>query len=300
MNSIDCLVDIATNMGVLDKDVIVKVYGDDCNTFAVAANGKFDRVAMNAAHLNGCEAAGLASVIGYFKSHHPISELKNTTIGLGRTKVLVGDAEFHKNGNRDFVYENGKLIEIHFGDGEDCQSWYRLTSSAMVNELVKVPQFIGNTCDVSFVPSITAINLFKKNVVEAFNNSITHFWPMMTSRGYLFFSFDRDAPSNKTDRFEMARGLPYMDIPPHSYNASAVNKVLKLVANAKSYSIGISVLGYMQIDVESQFGSYRFIILGSDHKIWQWDWATKWPAVWNVEARIHDDLCMHVDWEPEL
>ena len=300
MDSIDCLVDIATSMSAIDKDVIVKVFGDEKNTFAVAANGKLDRAVINAAHLIGSHAAGLPSVVGYFKSNNAVPELINEAIGLGRPGILTGFAEICTTNSRRFVFRSGKLFEIHFDGGDGYEATYRFTSSAMVNELVKVPVFIGNLCHVSFAPSVTAINLFKKNTVEADKNDITHFWPMMNKRGYLFFSFDRDAPSNKTDRFEMVRGLPFTDLPPHSYNASAVKKVLELASNAKSLSIGISVLGYMQIEVETAFGSYRFIILGSDHKIWEWDLAEKWPEVWNVESMSREDQCMHVDWEPVL
>ncbi len=300
MKSIDCLVDIAAHMSAVDKDGIIKVFGEGDNTFAVIANGKFDQAARVEAQLNGNAGIGLASMFGYFKSYAAIPELKNRSIGLGRMKVLTGFAKVHAAGDCEFIYEDGQPIEIHFDSGDGYEARYRLTSSAMINELVKVPKFIGGKCDVTFVPDAKAINLFKKNAIAAKDNDKLDFWPMMNSRGYMYFSFDRDAPTNRTDRFEMARGLAHVDLPPHCYEASQLKRVLALASNAKSLSIGVSKLGYLRIDIATEFGEYIFILLGSDYNIWAWDWATKWPKVWGVETKMYEDQCMHVDWEPPL
>jgi hypothetical protein len=165
---------------------------------------------------------------------------------------------------------------------------------------VKIPPYRDPPCVVTFSPNAKAVKLLRGAMIQAAKNGQKHFWPMMNKRGYLFFSFETQAPHNGTARFEMERNLAYVDLPPYSYNAENVWNVLKHAADAKSITMGISTKGFIKIVVDSGIGLYTFIFFGSDHLIWHWDWATKFPQVWNVERMIRDDQCMHGDWEPDL
>lgn len=300
MNSADSFIDIAKIVGVISPDVIIKVYGDANGTFAVAANGRLNRLLYAQSRLSGHADEKMASIICYGKLHAPIAELVGRTVGLFATSVLSGMANTHQSGQFTLEMEAGVPVELHLDSGGGYESWYRFTRGDTTNELVKIPAFIGDVCDVTFSPSLAAIKLFRKETAEAKKKGQKWFWPMMNSRGYLFFSFDQNPPDNLTNRFEMARNLPNVQLPPCSYSAEDVSKILKLASEAQSITVGISKQGFLQFDIDTGIGRYQFIVLGSDHLIWSWDWAGKFPKVWNIEAKIRDDACMHVDWEPEL
>ena len=300
MSCIEHLIDIANIVSAVDKDGIIKVYGDRKNVFAVAKNGKIDPTDLVAFRLSGQEIDKQADIVCYFKSKALVPELINETVGLANLELFARMAKLHPNSARTLNYDEGKPAEIRFDSGDGFVSYYRLTSGAITSENVRVPAFIGKPCDISFLLGEKTINLFKKNASEASIANKKYFWPMMNSRGYLYFSFDRDAPSNMTDRFEMARGLPHVELAPYSYKASSLKGILSRTSNCDSVTIGISNQGFMEVNVNNKFGCYRFILIGSEHKIWQWDWTNKWHQVLNIETLIQDDVCMHCDWEPPL
>jgi hypothetical protein len=240
MDAVTGLRDIIKNIGVISKNVLIKVVGSETGVSASAMDGKLDAGMVYAAGVNGCNSEELPSVVCNGELHQPIPELINCIIGLTNLDNFNGFCQIPDQFSATVVtngsIKNAKPIELRFDYESGGSAWYRFKSDSFTSALVKVPPTRCLEFEVVSTPTAKSIALFKHFAKEAAKASKHHFWAGMNARGKLYFSFDERCPTYDTQRFEFDGGLMFAKMAPYAYSATAVLDVLKLTSSSKSVS----------------------------------------------------------------
>lgn len=199
------------------------------------------------------------SVIVTGKTNTPVSEF-NGVFGmpnLNKLDINLKCPEYKENAQISVLtsQKNGEdvLSGLHFENEKgDFQNDYRFMSAEIVNEKLKAVKFKGATWDISFTPSVAAIQRmkFQQNahseetvfqVSTKNDNLIFSFGDVSTHAGSFIFENDVDGKLSKAWAWPVSQVISILTLPGDS--------IMK-----------ISDSGAMQITVDSGIAEYNYIL----------------------------------------
>lgn len=297
MNDAMCLVDIARHFSVLDDLEPVKVTFEHGRVVAEAIDGLYDKASLAAARLSNCyEKTATVMCYGQFDFAAPTCL---HTVGIPNPLVLRQFADLQTGVVPQVTHsQSGGGYGVQFCGLDGLTAFAVLASGKLTNQQVNVPSMPRSTPDVCFYPSASVINLMKSVANDAKRQGAHRFWPCMSKRGLLSFSFDLERNNDPPARFDIASGLPYCQLRPYSYDAAAVLKVLELSNTDRPVRMSFLNAGGLILDVESALGGhYKFVFLPKCELISDSELAVDFA---NQLARgCSEDACMSSDWEPD-
>lgn len=190
----------------------------------------------------------------------PKPEKVDGVIGLARMEVLSRYLKFDGFGSTDaelITQERGDEVipaELRFSGGGSVSN-YRFMASKTVNDLIKVPPFVGVPWDVNVEPTTKALKDFSYfcstlgKIEEEFTAS--------TVDGKLVFAIGKGSSDNASVTFatEIDGNLTRV----WSYPIQQVSSVLKLSENGNTCCMSFSSSGALKITLNSGVGEYDYI-----------------------------------------
>lgn len=234
------LTDIVTHTHNLGNLPLVKVTGDDEST--VIESVSEDR-----------------SVVLHAKTADAIPEFKGLfgMSNLDKLSLHLKNPEYKENAKINVVTavrNNVTMpVTLHFeNESGDFVNDYRFMNSEIIAEKLKTVKFRGAKWDVEFTPQVSAINRFK---LQASAHAEEKLFRVSTDNGNLVFSFgDASAHAGNfvfnagtTQRLKQTLAWP-------------VAQVLSILALDGEKTMRISDQGAMQINVDSEFASYSYVL----------------------------------------
>ena len=240
----DILQDVVSHTHALGFLTLVKVTSEDSNT-------TIDSMAED------------RSVILSSTTHNKVSEFDGTfgMPNLDKLALHLKNPEYQKDAKLEVVKadRNGEVIptHIHFENSSgDFQNDYRFMNKAIIEEKLKTVKFKGAQWNVSFKPTIAAINRMKlqsaAHAEEPTFNVKTEATGGVTD---LIFSFGDSATHAGSFVFQNAveGNLSHT----WSWPVAQVQAILNLTGEL---TMSISDQGAMQISVDSGLAKYDYIL----------------------------------------
>ena len=235
----DILQDVVAHTHALGFLAIVKVSNDDGTAIDSMAEDR--------------------SVILSAETHNKVNEFTGTfgMPNLDKLALHLKNPEYKDNAKIQVVQaeRNGETIptHIHFENtAGDFQNDYRFMNKAIIEEKLKTVKFKGAAWNVTFQPSVAAIERMK--LMSAAHNEEPTF-NVKTVDGNLVFSFGDQ--STHAGEFVFQHGVEGTLQHTWSWPVAAVQSILGLDGNL---TMSISDQGAMQISVDSGMANYDYIL----------------------------------------
>lgn len=239
------ILDIVKHTGGLGFIDVVKVTGDPDNKSTLIECMDEEKTVI---------------VKGYLKNHEPAFD---GTFGMSRLNVLKGFAEFpnYKSDDAKITVKtrerNGDKYpeEIVFTDPQGQTSRYRLMNADIVPNQAK---FVGADWNVTFVPTKSKIQEFSQlaGIMSQFE---TYFLPKTVDNQVRFYIGEEQSASHGTFVImdDENDGKLTTDL---YWPIQQVLSILKLDNNAENTTISIANAGAMQIEIESEFANWVYLL----------------------------------------
>jgi len=199
------------------------------------------------------------SVVVSAATHSPVSDFQGTfgMPNLDKLNLHLKNPEYKENAKIEVIKteKNGVQIptSLHFeNQAEDFQNDYRFMSAEIINEKLKSVKFKGASWEVSFEPSVAAIQRLK---LQAAAHSEETVFQVKTEDGNLVFFFG-DA-STHAGSFVFQPNIKSKLKHTWSWPVSQIQSILNLDGNI---TMKISDAGAMQIIVDSGITVYEYIL----------------------------------------
>lgn len=205
------------------------------------------------------------TVVAYGKLKNRIPELEGV-VGLSRMAVLQGYLKFQPFKEDTAKVEvatqerNGEQIpaEVRFSSDEGHTASYRFMHKDVTQELIKVPPFLGVEWDITVAPDNDALTQ-----LAYFNGVLGQFEPIFTPKTEgtkLFFNIGGAA----TDRARVliADSVSGVLSGTKSWPLATTHAILKLASKSNNWTLMISGKGLMKIEMETDLGTYEYILPG--------------------------------------
>lgn len=176
---------------------------------------------------------------------------------MDKLKILLNLQEYRENANITVIRQNRDNENVPVGLNfinavGDFKNDYRFMTSAVVNEQLKTPKFVGVGWNIEFEPTVLGIQRLK---MQAQANSDMLVFKLVTDETNLKFSFGDH--STHAGEFIFQNDVTYKLKNSWSYPVKQVISILDLVGDR---TMRISDSGAMQITVDSGSAVYNYIL----------------------------------------
>lgn len=203
------------------------------------------------------------TVIFKGKTHNPVADFVDATVGLSRMSVLDGYLKYPGFDDASSTVEvvtqkRNELdipVEVKFVSPEGTDANYRFMLADVVNQQLKDITFKGAEFDINIVP--TAKNLKDMGYFNSVLGSYESTFMPKTENGKLYFHIG-DGVSDRT-KILIADGVEGETKNEFRWPLDIVLKILRL-GDSSGVVLSINNKGLLQIKVDSGLGEYTYLL----------------------------------------